>query len=462
MSELHTLTVAALAEAIASRALRSVEITEALIARIEKLDPTYRAFVTPTFDIALQGARAADAEIAAGRYRGPLHGVPVALKDAYDTKGIRTTVCSRLMADRVPDRNAHAWQRLQDAGAVLMGKLECTELCLGGPSEDGLVPHSRNPWDPDRYAGGSSSGAGVALATGMVPAALGSDTGGSIRIPAAFCGITGHKPTYGLVSLRGVFPLSGSLDHAGPMARTAQDCALLLDAIAGHDPESASSAMAASPDAALALSDGIAGLRVGYVRNFAEAEGVGAEVRAATERALTVLEDLGATVREQPLPDLWDFTVCNSTIMMAEAFAIHAEAFRARAKEVSRLTRARIGLGAYISATDYIRAQKTRRALARATCDAMADVDVLAYPAMLGDPPRTADIQPFYFLNTPLITAPANVAGVPAAAVRCGFSEAGMPLSFHVTGRLFEDATVLRVAHAYEAATPPFGKLAAA
>ncbi len=462
MTEVHALSLAELSGAITSGMLSSVDITAALIARIEDLNSAYRAFVTPTFELAMEMARTADAEIATGGSRGPLHGIPVALKDAYDTNGIPTTVCSRLMADRVPDGDAHAWERLRAAGAVLLGKLECTELCLGGPSEDGLVPHSRNPWDVDRYAGGSSSGAGVALATGMIPAALGSDTGGSIRIPAAFCGVTGHKPTYGLVSLRGLFPLSGSLDHAGPMARSARDCAFLLDAIAGHDPASASSADVALPDTVKALSEELAGLRVGYVRAFAEAEGVTAESRAATERALQVLEDLGAEVREQQMPDLWDFTVCNSTIMMAEAFAIHADEFRARAADISRLTRARIGLGAYISGTDYIRAQKTRRVLARATRDAMTDVDVLVYPAMVGDPPRTADIKPFYFLQTPLITAPANVAGVPAAAVRCGFSAAGMPMSFQVTGRLFEDATVLRVAHAYEAATPDFAKLAVA
>lgn len=460
MTEVHALSVAELADALASGELRSVDITEALIARIEAIDPTYHAFATPTFDLASEMARAADAEIARGRYRGPLHGIPIALKDAYDTQGIRTTVCSRLMAHRVPDRDAHAWQRLQAAGAVLLGKLECTELCLGGPSGDGLVPHSRNPWDVDRYTGGSSSGAGVALATGMIPAALGSDTGGSIRIPAAFCGVAGHKPTYGLVSPRGLFPLSGSLDHAGPMARTSRDCALLLDAIAGHDPRCASSAAAGPPNASMTLTDELAGIRVGYVRNFAKAEGVTTDAREGTERALKVLEDLGADVREQPLPDLWDFTACNTTIMLAEAFAIHAEDFRNRAAEVSRHTRARIALGAYISATDYIDAQKTRRELVRATQNAMVDVDVLVYPAMVGDPPKTVDIEPFYFLDAPLITAPANVAGVPAAAVRCGFSEAGMPMSFQVTGRLFDDATVLRVAHAYETATPAFGKLA--
>lgn len=286
MTEIHTLSVAELADRIASRALCSVEITAALIRRIEDLDHTYRAFITPTFERAMEMAAAADGEIAEGRYRGPLHGIPVALKDAYDTAGIRTTVCSRLMADRIPDRDAHAWERLKAAGAVLLGKLECTELCLGGPSDDGLVPHSRNPWDVERYAGGSSSGAGVALATGMVPAALGSDTGGSIRIPAAFCGVAGLKPTYGLVSLRGLFPLSGSLDHAGPMARTAEDCALLLDAVAGHDPLSASSADAVPPRAASALGERLDGIRVGYVRNFADAEGVTAEARTATEHAL--------------------------------------------------------------------------------------------------------------------------------------------------------------------------------
>ena len=190
-------------------------LTEAHIARIDRLNPTYRAFVHPTFELARAMAQAADAEKAAGHRRGPLHGIPVALKDAYDTAGIPTTVCSRLHAERVPESDATAWSRLQAAGAVLLGKLECTELCLGGPSEDGLVPHALNPWDPARYAGGSSSGAGVALATGMVPGALGSDTGGSIRIPATFCGVAGIKPTYGLVSLSGLFPLSGSLDHAG-------------------------------------------------------------------------------------------------------------------------------------------------------------------------------------------------------------------------------------------------------
>lgn len=453
-------TLAEMASRLASREISAVELTESHVARIERLDPDYRAFVHPTFELAIDMARAADAEMARGRRRGPLHGIPLALKDAFDTAGIPTTVCSQLFAGRLPERDATAWARLQSAGAVLLGKLECTELCLGGPSKDRVVPHSVNPWDASRYPGGSSSGAGVALATGMIPGALGTDTGGSIRIPATFCGVAGIKPTYGLVSLGGVFPLSGSLDHAGPMARTSRDCAMLLDAIAGHDPADPSSVPAAAPCAAAGLSEDLTGVRVGYVRGFAEDPAVSAEARAATEAALEVMKDLGADIREVALPDLWEFTICNSTIMMSEAFAIHGEAFRSRARDVSELTRARISLGAFIRAEDYVRAQKKRRELARATAAAISGADVLIYPAALGDPPKIDEIKPFYFLETPLITAPANVAGVPAASVRAGVSQAGLPMGIQITGRLFGDADVLRVAHAYERATPDFDRIA--
>lgn len=460
MTELTELSLFEMSALLEKSEVSSVDLTKAHIARIERLNPTYRAFVAPTFQLAIEMASSADAEIARGKRRGPLHGIPIALKDAYDTKGIPTTVCSRLFADRIPDEDSAAWQRMQAAGAVLLGKLECTELCLGGPSKDGAVPHAINPWGSERYAGGSSSGAGVALATGMVPGALGSDTGGSIRIPATFCGVAGIKPTYGLVSLRGHFPLSGSLDHAGPMARTSRDCAMLLDAIAGHDPADPTSVDAPNPAAVQALREDLKGVRIGFVRAFSDDPAISSETRAATEHAVEIMRSLGAEVRDVTLPDIWEFTVCNSTIMMSEAFAIHGEDFRTRAAEVSELTRARITLGAFIRAEDYIRAQKKRRELARATADVMKEVDVLVYPAALGDPPRVDEIKPFYFLETPLITAPANVAGVPAASVRAGISEAGMPIGIQVTGRLFGDADVLRVAHAFETATPEFDRIA--
>ena len=436
----------------------SRELTAAHVARIRELDPALRAFVTPTFELALDMATEADAEMARGRRRGPLHGIPVALKDAFDTAGIPTTVCSRLFADRVPGRDAEAWRRLRSAGAILLGKLECTELCLGGPSLDGLVPHAVNPWSAAHSPGGSSSGAGVALAAGMIPAALGSDTGGSIRIPATFCGVAGLKPTAGLVSRRGLFPLSATLDDAGPMARTARDCALLLDAIAG--PEPGDPAAGPPPRAAALLSEDLAGLRVGHVRAFTEHASVSAGSRATVESALAVLQSLGAEIREVSLPDLWAFTLCQSVITLSEAFALHGRAFRERAHLVSRLTRARITLGAFLRAESYLRAEGKRRELARATLAAMSDVDVLVYPAAPGAPPRVDSVTPFTFLETPLLTAPANVAGVPAMAVRAGFSSTGLPMGIQITGRHLADATVLRVAHAYELATPEHGRIA--
>ncbi|MDJ1018068.1 MAG: amidase [Paracoccaceae bacterium] len=445
---------------IAAGDISSVELTTAHVKRIERLNPVYRAFVLPTFEIALEMAREADEEISRGRRRGPLQGIPIALKDAFDTAGIPTTVCSRLYADRVPDRDAFAWARLKDAGAVLLGKLECAELCLGGPSKDSMAPNATNPWDKGRYAGGSSSGAGVSLATGMVPGALGSDTGGSIRIPASFCGVAGLKPTYGLVSLSGLFPLAGSLDHAGPMGRTSEDCALLLDAIAGYDPADPVCVPSAQLKTAPTLTEDLTGAKIGYVRQFAEHPAVSEEVRAATEQALKVMADLGAEVREVSMPDIMEFTACNSIIMMSEAFAVHGANLRNRASEVSEMSRKRITLGAFIRAEDYVRAQMKRRELARATAKAMKTVDVLVYPAALGDPPKLEEIEPFYYLDSPLITAPANVAGIPAASVRAGMSRAGLPMGIQITGRLFGDADVLRIAHAYERATPEFNQTA--
>ena len=459
MEQVTTLPISEMAALIASRAITAEALTEAHIARIERLDPTYRAFVRPTFDLAREMARAADREIAGGKYRGPMHGIPIALKDAYDTTGIETNVCSRLLAGRVPQRDAAAWARLRDAGAVLLGKLECAELCLGGPSPDSMVAHAVNPWNPAYYAGGSSSGAAVALATGMCAGALGTDTGGSIRLPAAYCGIAGLKPTYGLVGLSGVFPLSGSLDHAGPMARSSLDCALMLDAMSGPDPADPSSAASAPSRTAAALGGDLSGIRIGYVRAYAEDPAVSAEQRAGTEAALQVLASLGAEVREVAMPDLRQFTICALTLMMSEAFAIHGPDFRARAAEVSEMTRARMTLGAFIRAEDYVRAQKKRRELVQATVRVMQDVDVLVYPAALGDPPPLGAFDPFYFLELPLITAPANVAGVPAISVRAGFSNAGLPMGVQITGRLFGDQEVLRVAHAYEMATPGFARL---
>lgn len=459
MTALHCLPAYKQAQLIASGEVSCVEITQAYLDRIDTYNDTYCAFITPTPELALQQALDADIEISKHGQMSPLHGLPIALKDAYDTAGVRTTVCTKLFANRVPTADSQAWHLLRRAGAVLLGKLECTEFCLGGPAKDGLVPHARNPWDPARYAGGSSSGAGVALASRMAALTLGSDTGGSIRIPAAFCGVAGHKPTYGLVSLRGIYPLSGSLDHAGPLASCAADCALLLDAIAEYDAADPASVKQQPMCAFDSLSTDLKGVRVGFAVNFTELPSVSKEMQQSTKSALHVLEDLGAEIVPIELPDLWDFTICNSTIMMSEAFSIHQKNLQEHADKYTQFTRSRITLGSMISATDYLNAQKVRRELAESLKQCFANVDVFVYPGMLDDPPLAEQIEPFYFLQTPLITAPANVGGIPTASVCSGFSKIGMPQAIQISGRWFEDATVLRVAHAYELAVGFTNKL---
>jgi aspartyl-tRNA(Asn)/glutamyl-tRNA(Gln) amidotransferase subunit A len=439
MTDLHALDLHTLTRLIERRDLRALELTDALIARADRVP---HVFATPTFDLARRMAAAADAEIAAGNWRGPLHGIPVGLKDALDAAGVPTTVCSRLYPPRLPDRDAVAWGRLRRAGAVLMGKLHCAELCLGAPGADDAWPWPAHPLDAARTPGGSSSGAGVALARGLLPAALGTDTAGSIRIPAAFCGVAGLKPTDGLVSREGAFPLAPTLDQVGPMARTSRDCAMLLDVLApgaGH---------------AAALTERLDGLRLGHVPAFADAVSAAPGHRAALERALGILRALGAEVREVTLPPLREFTDCALTLMLAEAWGLHGAALRAGGDRVSRITRLRIGAGAACSPEDRQRALADRARLAQRTAEAMAGLDALVYPAMAADPARTMAIGPLDYMRAPMLTAPANVAGAPAASVRCGLSANGLPMAFQVAGRPGGDGMVLRIAHAFEAATP--------
>ena len=460
-SEIAPLSVFELSRFLAAGEMTAVEITEALINRIEEKNETYRAFLTTSFELALKLAARSDARRIKSAPLSPIDGIPVALKDAYDTKGITSTVGSGMLRNRVPTEDSAVWEKLNQAGAILLGKLECTEFCLGGPSLDAAFPKSLNPHDKERYTGGSSSGAGVALATGMVPAAMGSDTGGSIRIPASFCGVSGIKPTYGLVSLRGLFPLSGSLDHAGPMARTSRDCALLLDEIKGFDPAHPTSSKRQIAPISPSLSGDCRELVIGHVTNFTELEGVSEESQAACLRALEVFEDLGAKIKKVQLPSLWDYTIANTVIMTAEAYAIHAERFAANLNRVSDLTRHRIALGAFLTAENYIKAQKARRALSQKTYALMRShsLDLLCYPGMMGDPPEIDKVGRYYYLDWPLITSPANLTGAPAASVRVGYSVANMPMSIQLTGKLFEDGKVLSAAHAYEMATPEFSKI---
>ncbi len=451
--DLAYLSIAEAGRRLAAGDLSPVALTEALIARAEQIDGALGSFVTRTDDLALEAARTAEAEIAKGNYKGPLHGIPVALKEAFDTAGVRTTVGSKLLKDRVPKTDATAWARLKGAGAILLGKLETTEFCYGGPSTDGLFRPARNPWHADHYAGGSSSGAGVSLAAGLTLGALGTDTGGSIRLPAAYCGITGFMPSYGLVSRTGVFPLSATLDHVGPMARSVEDCAILLDALAGHDAADPGSEARPIVDFRADIEGGARGLRVGLATALAGADAVSAEGLAAYEAAADVFRGLGAEVREIALPSLDDFATAQIVITLAEGYAIHERNLQTRGDEYTYHTRMRLSLGPFVRAADYIRALKLRDDLIRDYNLALRDVDVVLAPGAPGAAPVAAQVGAFQFFKKPLVTMPANVLGAPAAGVPAGMSSDGLPLAIQIMGRRFDDATVLRAAAAFQNAT---------
>ncbi|MDP6786171.1 MAG: amidase [Rhodospirillales bacterium] len=453
-TDLDYLTIAEGAARIRSGDLSPVDWTRHLITRIESLDPTLHAFALVTAEHAMDQAHKAEAEIAAGNYRGPLHGVPFALKDIYDTAGIATTGQSKVCAGRVPERDATSVRLLKDAGAVLLGKLTTHEFAYGGPSFDLPGPPARNPWDTDRFTGGSSSGSGAAVAAGMVPAAMGSCTGGSIRTPAAYCGIAGLKPTAGLVSRAGVLPLSYSLDTCGPMAWTVADCALMLQVLAGYDPEDGQSADSPIPDYHAALTGDIEGLRIGVVRHFWEVDKTtDPAVAAALDAALGVLAGLGAEIQDVTLSPLDDFAACQWVIACAEANAIHDDNLRHRTDDYGENFRYRILPGIALGAVDYVQALRQRRQLIAEVDAVLKDFDVLFTATTPIPPPLLADDDLVSILATRGITTAFNTTGGPALALCCGFTDDGLPLSATLGGKAFDDALVMRVGHAYEGAT---------
>jgi aspartyl-tRNA(Asn)/glutamyl-tRNA(Gln) amidotransferase subunit A len=383
-----------------------------------------------------------------------MHGMPFALKDIYATSGIRTTGHSRTCIDTVPDFDATTVAKLYEAGAVLTGKLATHEFAHGGPSFDLPWPPARNPWNREHFTGGSSSGSGAAVAAGLAPAALGSDTGGSIRGPAALCGIVGLKPTYGLVSRYGVYTNSFSFDHAGPMTWTVEDCAILLQAIAGHDPKDPASAAHPVPDYRAALTGDVSGLRIGVVRHLHEDDcPVSAETAAALEQAFGVLRSLGAVlgdVRLRPAQDYYDVKV---TIAESELLAVHDKALRGRPGDFGEDFLGRILPAVLISARDYVEAQRERRRILAELAEVYADFDVLVTATAGGPAPRLDAWRTIEFWRRPSLTTPFNVTGGPALAQCIGFSRSGLPLSMQIVGRPFAETTVLRVAHAYEQAT---------
>ena len=453
MPDIHWLSIAEAAELIAARKLSPVELTEALLRRLEALESRVNAFITVDGDAAIAAARTAADEITKGAAGGPLHGVPIALKDIFGVAGVRMTAGSKILAENAASQDAEATARLKAAGAVILGKLNLHEFAFGAT---GVNPHygpARNPWDVERITGGSSSGSGASVAGGECAAALGTDTGGSIRIPASLCGIVGLKPTYGRVSRRGVLPLSWSLDHVGPMTRTVEDAAIILQAIAGRDAADASTSDEPLADYTQTLRGGIQGLRIGVPKQFFF-ENVDAEVESAVRSAIRVLEDMGAVVTDVDVPLIAEIPGGVTAIMLPEALTYHQKWMSERPDDYGDDVRYRLELGATFLAVHYVQAQRLREMAVEAwRAEVFSKVDLIATPTtpITARPIEEGDLQVTF--NLIRFTNPLNFLGVPAISVPCGFTSEGLPVGLQLGGRWWDEATILRAAHAYEQAT---------
>ena len=452
--ELPFLTIAEAANRIESRQISPVELTQAVLQRIEALNPSVGAFITTTADQAMEAARNAEREIMQGNYRGPLHGIPYGVKDTYYSQGIRTTAGSYVLRDFYPEFDATIVRRLTNAGAVLVGKLNLPEMSFGGST-----PGCNNPWDLTRNSGGSSGGSGAALAASMLLAATGGDTSGSIRNPSSTCGVVGLKPTFGLVSRYGVVPISWTLDHLGPMARTVEDVAILLQAIAGPDPNDPFSASVAAEDYPQLLRRSIDGLRVGFLAE-AEMEGFHPDTRRAFLDAVNVLEQQGAQIREVTFSQRTKTAAeSHGIIRICEAATYHRQFLRTQADEFMHIwasddeeyvsnTRTTLEAGMLLTASQYLKAQQARRVFLEETYRVYESLDVYLDPTMpspAGVPASGAQsFRSWFDLN-----------GFPAASVPCGFSTdpPGLPIGLQISAKPFQDALVLAIAHAYESAT---------
>ena len=447
-------TIAEASALIASRKLSPVELTQICLDRTEALQDTLHAFILRTPDRALAEARAAEARVMAGERRGALDGIPIAHKDIYCTAGLPTTGHSKLLQDFVPKADARTVTMLAAAGTVMLGKLATHEFAMGGPSFDLPWPPARNPWNPEHFTSGSSSGTGAGVAAGMFLGGTGSDTGGSIRGPAAFCGIAGIKPTYGLCSRMGILPLSFTLDHAGPMAWTVEDCAMLLQAMAGHDATDPGSANRTVPYFRSDLGRGAKGLRIGVVRNFHETDNRADDaVLKGIDEAIAFYKSEGAEIRDVTLPSLQDFQAAGFIILVTEAYAVHEKWMKTRYNDHGDLLRDRLAIGGLMSAADHFQAVRHRRELCAATAAAMADVDILLTTAAPTEAPKIDGIPKWASLAKPGFTMPFNVTGLPAISICSGFGPNGLPLSIQLVGHPFQEQTVFRAAHAYEQAT---------
>jgi aspartyl-tRNA(Asn)/glutamyl-tRNA(Gln) amidotransferase subunit A len=453
-------TLTSLADAIRTRRISPVEATRACLDRIGKLDGAIRSFITVDADGAMGAARALEADAAAGRWRGPLHGVPLAYKDLCHIAGLPTSCGTKTPEYFTSPHECTVVVRLREAGAITLGKLNMTELALGPFGDNAHHGDVQNPWRQGHASGGSSSGSGAAVAAGFATGAIGSDTGGSIRLPAAACGVVGLKPTYGRVSRAGAMPLSWSLDHLGPMTRTVRDAAVMLGVIAGHDPRDATTSRRSVPDYLATLDTPVRGLRVGIPENY-YLEGVSTEVETAVREAGRVLHGAGAALSRVTLPDPTPLSGIANVIARSESAVIHERLARERPHELQPAVRARLEVGFHISAHDYLQASRLRAQLTRQFVrDVFADVDLLITPTLPEPAPAYADAKAGSVDEVvrrmgrySRLTRPFNALGLPALTVPCGYSSDGLPLGLQIVGRPFAEATVLRLGEAYQRAT---------
>ena len=442
-----SLTLAEVSELVRAKKVSPVELTQACLAQIERLDRRLNAFITVTAEAALAEARAAETQIARGAWRGPLHGIPIALKDLVETTGVRTTAASALCKGFVSAKDAEVARRLRAAGAICVGKTNLHEFAYGGSSAISHFGPVRNPWDETRSPGGSSGGSAVAVATGMCFAAIGTDTGGSIRQPAAYCGIVGLKPTYGRVSADGVVPLSLTFDHVGPMTRTVRDAALMLSAIADD------------ADYVAKLGEPVSGLRVGVLRDLFF-ENIDAEIRSAIEQALRVVGKLASEPKDVPplVPEYAEMMKVYSAVLTAEAYTYHKDDVAETPEAYQPATRKRILAGAKVTPEECEAGKREVERIRAAIASAFRDVDALITPTVAVPPYRIdelveADNARPRELEMLRNTRPINFFGLPAISVLCGFTSAGLPVGMQIIGAPQADATVLQLAHAYEQAT---------
>ncbi|MDT7642087.1 MAG: aspartyl-tRNA(Asn)/glutamyl-tRNA(Gln) amidotransferase subunit [Pseudonocardiales bacterium] len=451
--EPYELTLAGAAEKIKAKELSPVELTASVLARIDAVEDKITAFATLTPDLATKAAERAEAEIAAGNYRGPLHGIPVGIKDLYETAGVATTSSSKVRADYIPTQDSAVVEKLFAAGSVMVGKTHTHEFAFGA-----VTPTTRNPWDLDRMPGGSSGGSGAAVAAGECFLGMGSDTGGSIRIPASVCGTVGLKPTYGRVSRRGVASLSWSLDHVGPLTRTVADAALVMNAIAGYDRADPASVDVPVPDFTAQLD--VAGLTIGVPTNY-YTERVDPQVASAVAAAIAVLVGQGARTREIEIPLPQYVLPTEWAIMLPEASAYHQEMLRDKADLYTEDVRLFLEVGELVLATDYIKALRARTLIQQRWRDMFADIDVLIAPTLttpalpVDDPQVTWPDGSTESATDSYVrfSAPANVTGLPALSVPCGFTGTGLPVGMQIIGKPFAEPLLLGVGQAYESAT---------